>query len=111
MRDDSVSTAGEGVFCAGDLCIDTIAHQVVIGTTEVNLTLKEYELLMVLMKAKNTVITRTQLLRELWRTDHLESDHTINVHICRLRKKIESDPDHPKRLILVRHIGYKLTGT
>jgi len=110
IKNQHDSAGEEGVYCAGDLCIDMIAHQVNIGTNEVNLTLKEYELLMVLIRAKNRVITRAQLLRELWRAGHLESDRTINVHICRLRKKIESDPEHPKRLLLVRGVGYKLTG-
>ena len=98
----------EGIYCAGNLCIDTAAHQVTIGAREVNLTLKEYELLMILIRAKSKVITRTQLLSELWRAGHLENDRTINVHICRLRRKIEPDPSHPTRLLLVRRVGYKL---
>ena len=104
------SPVNGGVYCAGDICIDSVAHQVTIGGQEVNLTLKEYDLLMVLIQAKNRVITRNQLLKKLWQAGYLESDRTINVHVCRLRKKIESDPDHPSRLLLVRRVGYKLVG-
>jgi DNA-binding response OmpR family regulator len=97
-------------YLVNDLYIDPRNHQVRLGENEINLTLTEFYLLLLLARKTGQVVTRHELLEEIWGNGGLESDHTIYVHMCRLRKKIEPDPDHPKRLLVVRGVGYKLKG-
>ena len=100
----------EQSYMINDLYIDPICHQVRLGEIEINLTLTEFYLLLLLARKMGRVVTRRELLEEIWGHGGLESDHTIYVHMCRLRKKIEPDPDHPEHLLVVRGIGYKLQG-
>ena len=91
-----------------DLYIDPSGFQVKLGQTEINLTLKEFDLLYLLALNKGKVVRRAEALQAISIPNKPESDQAINVHVCRIRKKIEVDPHRPKRLVSVRGIGYRL---
>jgi DNA-binding response OmpR family regulator len=91
-----------------DFYIDPIGYQVKIGKTEINLTIKEFELLYLFMSKKGMVVRRSEILQTISTSGQLNKDSAINVEICRLRKKIEADPHRPKRLVSVRGLGYRL---
>lgn len=95
-------------FLLNDLYIDPIGHQVKLGQTEIDLTVKEFELLYLFVSKKGKVVRRSELLQTISTPGQFDSDGAINVEICRLRKKIEADPHRPKRLVSVRGIGYRL---
>ena len=81
-----------------------------MGKKEVELTLKEFYLLYLFACNSGKVVRRDEVLRTISDPDTLEEDGAVNVVICRLRKKIEADPHHPKRLVSVRGVGYRLKG-
>ena len=91
-----------------NLCIDPVGYRVRVGERDVALTLREFNLLLVLASRKGKVVSRQELIDRVWGDCHLDSDRTIDVHICRLRRKIEPDSLRPGRLVLVRGLGYKL---
>lgn len=91
-----------------DLYIDPVGYQVKLGQREIELTLKEFEILSLFAQNKGKVVRRTELLPFVSALGIVDEDRAINVMICRLRKKIESDPHHPKRLVSVRGLGYRL---
>ncbi len=74
---------------------------------EVDLSLKEFELLYLLASNRNRVYSRDTLLEKIWGYDYMGETRTIDVHIRNLRKKIEQDPDHPEHVKTVRGVGYK----
>jgi DNA-binding response OmpR family regulator len=92
----------------GDLVIDSAKCEVSVNGRLVVLTFKEYELLKFLMRHKGKVFTRQALLNEVWGYDYYGGDRTVDVHIRRLRSKIE-DADHTF-IETVRNIGYKFSG-
>jgi DNA-binding response OmpR family regulator len=96
---------GPETIKSGDMVIDLAQAEVYIGGKPVELTFKEYELLKFLATNKNRVYKREALLNELWGYDYFGGDRTVDVHIRRLRSKIE-DPDHTF-IETVRNIGYK----
>ena len=71
---------------------------------------KEFELLETLLRRKGRLLTRDYLIEEVWGTDYFGDTKTLDVHIKRLRKKIEDDPHHPVHLVTVRGLGYKFVG-
>jgi len=91
-----------------DLYIDPAGYQVKLGQREIELTVKEFELLSLFARNKGKVVRRSELLPFISTLGIVDEDRAINVMICRLRKKIESDPHHPKRLVSVRGLGYRL---
>ena len=91
-----------------DLYIDPVGYQVKLGQREIELTMKEFELLSLFAQNKGKVVRRAELLPFISVLGIVDEDRAINVMICRLRKKIESDPHHPKRLVSVRGLGYRL---
>ena len=104
------SKAGEsGVIKAGDLAIDPVRCEVELGGRLLALTFKEYELLKLLATNRGKVFTREALLNEVWGYDYYGGDRTVDVHIRRLRSKIE-DPVHTF-IDTVRNIGYKFKDT
>lgn len=88
--------------------IDPNAHAVKINGKNVTLTVKEYEILVLLMKHPRMVFTKAQLFSMVWNEDYMSDDNTLMVHIRRLREKIEADPSDPKYIQTVWGIGYKL---
>ena len=91
-----------------DLYIDPIGYQVKLGQKEIDLTLKEFDLLYLFAINRGKVVRRSELLQFISVQDNADGDRAINIMICRLRKKIESDPRHPRRLVSVRGLGYRL---
>jgi len=94
----------------GDLEIDIGRHQTFYRGSPLDLTPKEYDLLVFLAKNKGLVFSREQLLDKVWGYDYAGDTRTVDVHIRWLRQKIETDPAHPRNLLTVRGAGYKLEG-
>lgn len=87
--------------------MDVERHEVSVEGQPVPLALKEFELLEVLLRNAGRVMTRGQLIDLVWGPDYVGDTKTLDVHIKRLRAKIEVDPSHPVRIITVRGLGYK----
>jgi len=87
--------------------LDTSRHSVKVDGVEVNLRPKEFELLHLLMANRGRVLERSTLLDRIWGEDEYIDAGTVDVHIRRLREKVEADPSRPKRVLTVRGIGYK----
>ena len=95
----------------GDLMIDIVEHTVSRGSKEIPLTRLEFELLVALAKEPGRVFTREALLGEVWGYRHSTDTRLVNVHIQRLRAKIEYDPEIPTIILTVRGVGYKAGGS
>ncbi|WP_392486459.1 response regulator [Haloimpatiens sp. FM7315] len=91
----------------GDLTVDFQKHLVLKNNEEVDLTLKEFELLQILIKNQGKVMTREVLLDRIWGYEYIGETRTVDVHIRHLRKKIEKDDKNPKYIQTIRGIGYK----
>jgi len=89
------------------LIIDNSKRQVFVGSKEVNLTAREFDLLLHFAHHPGHVYTRTQLLDQVWGYTHESYEHTVNSHINRLRAKIETDPAQPEHILTVWGVGYK----
>jgi two-component system OmpR family response regulator len=97
-----------GVIKIGKLTIETERHQVTLGDKELDLSPKEYDLLVFLASNKGLVFNREQLLDKVWGYDYTGETRTVDVHIRWLRQKIEADSSKPEKLLTVRGAGYKL---
>lgn len=97
-----------GVLVVGPVRMDTERHQVAINGKITSMPLKEFELLEFLMRNAGRVLTRMQLIDRVWGSDYVGDTKTLDVHIKRLRAKIESDPADPKFIQTVRGLGYKM---
>jgi two-component system OmpR family response regulator len=93
-----------------DLEIDISRHQVSYKGSPIDLTPKEYDLLVFLARNKGFVFSREQLLERVWGYDYAGDTRTVDVHIRWLRQKIETDPSHPRVIVTIRGAGYKLEG-
>ena len=93
---------------AGRVRMDVDRHVVTVDGAQVPLPLKEFELLELLMRNAGRVLTRMQLIDRVWGSDYVGDTKTLDVHVKRLRAKIEPDPGNPKYLLTVRGLGYKL---
>jgi two-component system response regulator RegX3 len=87
--------------------MDVDRHQVFVNGQKVALPLKEFELLELLLENVNRVLTRGQIIDRVWGHDYFGDTKTLDVHVKRLRSKIEADPARPEHLITVRGLGYK----
>jgi len=96
------------VVTAGPVRMDVERHVVSVDNTEVSMPLKEFELLEMLLRNAGRVLTRGQLIDRVWGSDYVGDTKTLDVHVKRLRSKIEVDPAVPERLVTVRGLGYKL---
>lgn len=97
-----------GMLVVGDLTLDPDAHRVQRAGVDVALPLKEFELLHLLMANAGRVLTREVLIDRVWGYDYVGDTKTLDVHVKRLRGKIEDDPASPTRLVTIRGLGYKL---
>jgi two-component system response regulator RegX3 len=93
---------------AGPVRMDVERHVVTIGGEDVRLPLKEFELLEMFLRNPGRVLTRGQLIDRVWGSDYVGDTKTLDVHVKRLRAKIEPDPGSPTYLVTVRGLGYKL---
>lgn len=91
----------------GDLAIDVAGHQVLRGDTEISLTPLEFDLLVCLARKPWQVFSREVLLEEVWGYRHAADTRLVNVHVQRLRAKVEHDPENPEIVLTVRGVGYK----
>jgi two-component system response regulator RegX3 len=95
---------------AGPVRMDVDRHVVSVGGEPVAMPLKEFELLELLLRNAGRVLTRGQLIDRVWGSDYVGDTKTLDVHVKRLRSKIEPDPADPTLLVTVRGLGYKLEG-
>ncbi len=95
---------------AGPVRLDVERHTVTVNGETVSLPLKEFDLLELLLRNSGRVLTRGQLIDRIWGSDYVGDTKTLDVHVKRLRAKIEPDPANPKFLLTVRGLGYKFEG-
>ncbi len=106
-RIEVVEDEGEAVLEAGPVRMDVERHAVSVGGAEVAMPLKEFELLEFLLRNAGRVLTRGQLIDRIWGSDYFGDTKTLDVHIKRIRAKIEPDPSNPQLLVTVRGLGYR----
>ncbi len=104
------TSIGDAVLEAGPVRMDVERHVVTVNGEQITLPLKEFDLLEYLMRNSGRVLTRGQLIDRVWGADYVGDTKTLDVHVKRLRSKIESDPANPVHLVTVRGLGYKLEG-
>ena len=92
----------------GDLTLDPAAHTVTIGGKPIDLTPREFDLLHALALQPHKVISVDELLADVWGAEFIGQPQVVYVHIRWLRQKIEADPNHPRRIVTMRGVGYKL---
>ncbi|GAA0201298.1 winged helix-turn-helix domain-containing protein [Glutamicibacter creatinolyticus] len=97
------------VVTAGPVRMDVERHVVSVNNEEIAMPLKEFELLEMLLRNAGRVLTRGQLIDRVWGSDYVGDTKTLDVHVKRLRSKIETDPAAPAHLVTVRGLGYKFT--
>jgi two-component system response regulator RegX3 len=107
-RGDAAEPQPEGVLEAGPVRMDVDRHVVEVDGQPVAMPLKEFDLLEFLMRNAGRVLTRHQLIDRVWGADYVGDTKTLDVHVKRLRAKLEPDPANPKYLLTVRGLGYKL---
>ena len=93
---------------AGDIRMDVERHVVTVRGADIAMPLKEFELLELLMRNAGRVLTRGQLIDRVWGADYFGDTKTLDVHIKRIRSKIEAVPSEPKALVTVRGLGYRI---
>jgi two-component system response regulator RegX3 len=91
----------------GEVVLDPDQHKVVVNGAEVAMPLKEFELLHILLANAGRVLPRETLIDRVWGTDYVGDTKTLDVHIKRLRAKVEDDPASPTRIVTIRGLGYK----
>ena len=91
----------------GDVRVDGACHRVVVRGEVVHLPLKEFELLSLLLRNAGRVLPRQLLMDRVWGVDHRGDPKTLDVHVKRLRGRIEDDPARPTRIVTVRGVGYR----
>ena len=97
----------DAVLVEGDLALDLDRHELRVGGRLVALALKEFELLTYLLERSGRVVTRDSLMQNVWGYDYIGDTKTIDVHVKRLRSKIEDDPANPRRITTIRGVGYR----
>jgi two-component system response regulator RegX3 len=102
-----VDDLDESVLEVGGVRMDVDRHAVSVGGKEVAMPLKEFELLELLLRNAGRVLTRGQLIDRIWGADYFGDTKTLDVHIKRIRSKIEADPSQPVLLLTVRGLGYR----
>ncbi|TSD99543.1 response regulator transcription factor [Skermania sp. ID1734] len=105
--DSELESADAGVLEAGPVRMDVERHIVLVNGEPVTLPLKEFDLLEYLLRNAGRVLTRGQLIDRVWGADYVGDTKTLDVHVKRLRSKIEADPGKPEHLVTVRGLGYK----
>jgi two-component system response regulator RegX3 len=99
---------GGAVQTVGGLRIDVARHRVEVDGEPARLTPSEFKLLVLLASEPERVFSRRQIMEHLWETQYVGDERACDVHVSNLRRKIERDPAHPKRVVTVREFGYKL---
>ncbi len=103
----SVGDIDGNTLVVGDVVLDPEQHLVMVRGVEVTMPLKEFELLHLLLANAGRVLPRETLIDRVWGTDYVGDTKTLDVHIKRLRTKVEDDPANPTRIVTIRGLGYK----
>jgi two-component system, OmpR family, response regulator MtrA len=106
-----ITPSSSGSLQVGDLVLDVAGHEVKRGSTKINLTPLEFELLLALALKPQQVFTREMLLEQVWGYHYKADTRLVNVHVQRLRAKVEEDPDNPRIVMTVRGVGYRAGST
>ena len=106
-RGEAADDMGNGVLESGPVRMDVDRHVVTVNGETASMPLKEFELLEFLLRNSGRVLTRGQLIDRIWGSDYVGDTKTLDVHVKRLRAKVEPDPGKPKHLLTVRGLGYK----
>lgn len=106
-RQGNIDEISESVLTAGGVSMDVERHMVSVRGANVALPLKEFELLEMLLRNAGRVLTRGQLIDRIWGSNYVGDTKTLDVHIKRIRAKIEEDPAEPSIITTVRGLGYK----
>jgi len=110
-RQGDTEEAPTATLEAGPVRMDVDRHVVTVRGNQVQLPLKEFELLEVLLRNADRVLTRMQLIDRVWGVDYVGDTKTLDVHVKRLRAKVELDPASPRHIVTVRGLGYKFEST
>lgn len=108
--DQAEDDAGE-VLRVGRIEMDTGGHEVRVAGREIQMPLREFELLELFLNNPDRVLTRSQILDRIWGLNYIGDTKTLDVHVKRIRAKIEQDPGNPTALVTVRGLGYKLVSS
>jgi two-component system response regulator RegX3 len=100
----------EDVLSGGPVSLDVAKHEVLVRGQTVGFPPKEFELLEAFLRRQGRLLTRDFLIEEVWGAGYFGDTKTLDVHVKRLRKKVEQDPHQPKHLVTVRGLGYKFVG-
>jgi two-component system, OmpR family, response regulator RegX3 len=106
-RSDTAEAVVTGIVEAGPVRLDPDRHVVSVRGETITLPLREFELLELLLRNAGRVLTRNQLIDRLWGSDYVGDTKTLDVHVKRLRSRVEEHPARPKHLVTVRGLGYK----
>ncbi|NSB16429.1 winged helix-turn-helix domain-containing protein [Clostridium beijerinckii] len=106
-RTSSFNEAEDDVYNSENLKVDFERHEVYVNDRKVDLTLKEFELLQILIKNKGRILKRETLLDKIWGYEYIGETRTVDVHIRYLRKKIEEDDKNPRFIETIRGVGYR----
>ena len=109
LRRFSIVEPESNVLVFGDLTADFDKREILVKDKKLELTLKEFELLEILIRNKGKILTRDTLLDKIWGYEYIGETRTVDVHIRYLRKKIEADDKNPKLIETIRGVGYKFT--
>lgn len=107
LRRGSEAEESPDILQGSGVRMDVERHEVSVSGKPVKLALKEFELLEVLLRNVGRVMTRAQLIDRIWGVDYVGDTKTLDVHVKRLRAKIEDNPSRPRHIITVRGLGYK----
>jgi two-component system response regulator RegX3 len=106
-RGEEAEAAQDSLVTAGPVRMDVDRHVVTVDGTQVALPLKEFELLELLVRNADRVLTRGQIIDRVWGADYVGDTKTLDVHVKRLRSKVEPHPSRPRHIVTVRGLGYK----
>jgi two-component system response regulator RegX3 len=106
-RRTEAETIDDAVLESGNVRMDVDRHTVAVGGVETPMPLKEFELLELLLRNSGRVLTRGQLIDRVWGSDYFGDTKTLDVHIKRIRSRIEENPSEPRMLVTVRGLGYR----
>ncbi|MGJ4844436.1 MULTISPECIES: response regulator transcription factor [unclassified Leifsonia] len=106
-RVEAEEAIDDAILEAGSVRMDVDRHTVQVNGTEISMPLKEFELLELLLRNAGRVLTRGQLIDRVWGSDYFGDTKTLDVHIKRIRSRIEESPSEPAMLVTVRGLGYR----
>ncbi|HWD62813.1 MAG TPA: response regulator transcription factor, partial [Humibacter sp.] len=107
-RTDDGEFEDDAILEVGSVRMDVDRHAVTVGGVETPMPLKEFELLELLLRNAGRVLTRGQLIDRVWGSDYFGDTKTLDVHIKRIRSRIETNPSDPQMLVTVRGLGYRI---